>query len=112
MDKGSLRDLVKETKEKNIKIPENILALIAIQILNGLCYLHLVAQQVHLDIKPENILINSDGILKLTDFGISKDFNDSQDLMKTFIGTMAYMSPERITVNIISNKNRAKLITI
>ena len=99
MDGGSLRDFIKKIKEKKIeKIPEKVLALIAIQILNGLSYLHLVVKQVHLDIKPENILINKDGILKLTDFGISKDFNSSQELMNTFVGTMAYMSPERIEV--------------
>lgn len=98
MDNGSLRDFIKKVKKKNYKIPENILALIAIQILNGLCYLHLVAKQAHLDVKPENILINNDGMLKLTDFGISKDFNNSQELMNTFVGTMAYMSPERIEV--------------
>lgn len=98
MDRGSLRDLIKKVKEKGLNLEENVLALIAIQILNGLCYLHTVARQVHLDIKPENILVNSDGILKLTDFGISRDFNNSQELMSTFIGTMAYMSPERIEV--------------
>ena len=98
MDRGSLRDIMTKTRQKNYKFKESELALIAIQILNGLSYLHIVAKQAHLDIKPENILINSDGLLKLTDFGISKDFSTSQDFMKTFLGTLQYMSPERMEV--------------
>lgn len=96
MDKGSLRNLIKKACELNRKFSEPELALIAVQILNGLSYLHLVAKQAHLDIKPENILVNSEGLMKLTDFGISRDFSTSKDFMKTFIGTLQYMSPERM----------------
>ncbi len=44
---------------------------IALQILCGLSYLH-TNNQLHRDVKPANILINSKGEVKLTDFGISK----------------------------------------
>jgi len=95
MDKGSLRDLIK----KRLILSEGIVALVAVQVLSGLSYLHNVARQAHLDIKPENILINSQGLVKLSDFGISRDFEDSHILMKTVMGTMTYMSPERIMVS-------------
>ncbi len=94
MDKGSLKDLIK----KRVRVSEPMLCVIAAQILNGLAYLHTVAKQAHLDIKPDNILLNSQGYVKLSDFGISKGFEESQLYMKTFIGTTNYMSPERIMV--------------
>lgn len=61
------------------------------QILCGLSYLHSV-NMIHRDIKPANILINSKGEVKITDFGISKEFSDD-DFSKTFVGTTSYMSP-------------------
>merc|ERR1712238_14019 len=41
-----------------------------------------------------NVLHNSSGEVKLTDFGISKDL-DSMGLAQTFVGTAFYMAPER-----------------
>ena len=96
MDRGSLRNIIDLKKKKNFKMPEDILAMLTLQMLNGLAYLHSVARQVHLDIKPENILYNSQGMIKLTDFGISRDFEQSQEFMKTMVGTICYMSPERL----------------
>jgi serine/threonine protein kinase len=51
--------------------------------------------QVHRDLKPENILLNSMGDVKLTDFGISKELDNTLAMCKTMVGTRAYMSPER-----------------
>ena len=59
-------------------------------------YLHRVKHQVHRDIKPANILVSSSGAVKLSDFGISKELGMTIGLCNTFLGTMIYMSPERI----------------
>ena len=52
--------------------------------------------QIHRDMKPGNILINSEGLVKLTDFGIARTLEDSSGFCNTFVGTKTYMSPERI----------------
>ena len=47
--------------------------------------------------KPENILIDSDGHVKLTDFGLSKDgMNEKGGLTESFCGTSEYLAPEII----------------
>jgi serine/threonine protein kinase len=47
---------------------------------------------VYGDLKAENILFDSDGHIKLTDFGLAKEINDS--CSKTFCGTYHYLAPE------------------
>ncbi|MCQ2817383.1 MAG: mitogen-activated protein kinase kinase [archaeon] len=99
MNLGSLDKIIETIREKKLKapcVPEIILSKMTMQILQGLAYLHKVLHQVHRDIKPANILINSDGILKLTDFGISKVLEPNDSLSTTYVGTKNYMSPERI----------------
>ena len=94
MDCGSLSDVVKKTKKHHVQEPyieEPILARIAQQILNGLMYLHIMGHQIHRDIKPANILINKKGEVKLTDFGIVKELEMTNQLVLTQKGTVAYM---------------------
>jgi serum/glucocorticoid-regulated kinase 2 len=46
------------------------------------------------DLKPENVLIGSDGNLCLTDFGLSKESVQDNELVHTFVGTTEYLAPE------------------
>jgi serine/threonine-protein kinase len=51
---------------------------------------------IHRDVKPGNLLINPDGLVKLADFGIAKAAEDSQiTQIGSVLGTAAYLSPER-----------------
>ena len=117
MDAGSLKDLLVHGP-----IPMNVLGAIAEQVLHGLVYLHsrhlihrglqcstLVYLAPHLplslftltrmtttDIKPGNLLVNTQGQVKIADFGVSDRKEHTLSTCHSIIGTVTYMSPERI----------------
>ncbi|XP_047944874.1 mitogen-activated protein kinase kinase 5-like [Salvia hispanica] len=91
MDRGSLEG----THIRN----ESSLSDLAGQILCGLHYLHR-RKIVHRDIKPSNLLINSRGVVKIADFGVSRILAQTMDNCNSSVGTIAYMSPERINTDL------------
>lgn len=72
MDGGSLENVIHQLGT----IPERVLGSIAYQILYALAYLK-TNKRVHRDIKPPNILLNSRGNVKLSDFGIATELCNS-----------------------------------
>ena len=50
---------------------------------------------IHRDIKPGNVMINRDGVVKVVDFGIARVMEASRTQTGMLIGTFAYMSPEQ-----------------
>ena len=72
----------------------DVLGKIAEAVLGGLTYLYKAHRIMHRDIKPSNVLVNSRGQIKLCDFGVSSELENS--VADTFVGTGTYMAPERI----------------
>ncbi len=81
--------------ERPIAYPE-IGAMIILQVCRALAHAH-AGSILHRDVKPENIMIRSDGVVKLMDFGISH-MVDLERLTVTgqLLGSPAYMAPEHV----------------
>jgi serine/threonine protein kinase len=78
--------------EKNGTIQVDDARLYVAEIGLALSYLHSIGV-VYRDLKPENVLLDRDGHIKLTDFGLSKALTDS-GTTSTFCGTSEYLAPE------------------
>lgn len=92
MDYCRYKDLG-EVLSKEGRIFEYQVRLIAAEILLAIEELHR-RNIIHRDIKPDNILIASDGHVLLTDFGLSKDNLPPSAITCTFCGSIAYLPPE------------------
>jgi serine/threonine-protein kinase len=90
-------DLGSAVKMRSIPHSEKID--IVIQVLKALSYAH-KNNVIHRDIKPDNILLDDDGNVKILDFGIAQFYGDKQIFdgrtsTGTVMGTYNYMSPEQ-----------------
>uniref|UniRef100_A0A3B4UG08 mitogen-activated protein kinase kinase n=1 Tax=Seriola dumerili TaxID=41447 RepID=A0A3B4UG08_SERDU len=91
----SLDKFYKKVIDKGKTIPEDILGKITVAIVKALEHLHSNLSVIHRDVKPSNVLINTQGQVKMCDFGISGHLVDS--VAKTMdAGCKPYMAPERI----------------
>ncbi|KAL6649071.1 hypothetical protein ACP70R_013295 [Stipagrostis hirtigluma subsp. patula] len=94
MSEGSCLHLMKVAYPDGFEEP--IIASVLKETLKALEYLHRQGH-IHRDVKAGNILIDSPGVVKLGDFGVSAcmfDRGDRQRARNTFVGTPCWMAPE------------------
>jgi eukaryotic-like serine/threonine-protein kinase len=90
----TLRDLIRErgrlSPAEAVSIMEPVLAALAAAHRAGL---------VHRDVKPENILLSDEGVVKVADFGLARAVGAEGTATRTglVMGTVAYCSPEQVT---------------
>ncbi|KAJ8599703.1 hypothetical protein CTAYLR_004724 [Chrysophaeum taylorii] len=76
--------------------PEDVAGFYAAEVSLALEHLH-ASGVIHRDLKPENLLLDADGHVVVTDFGLAKMFESSDDeVHRTLCGTDVYMAPEMV----------------
>ncbi|NXJ73953.1 STK36 kinase, partial [Trogon melanurus] len=81
--------------EDDGSLPEDQVQTIAAQLVSALYYLH-SHRILHRDMKPQNILLDKDGIVKLCDFGFARAMSIHTMVLTSIKGTPLYMSPELV----------------
>ncbi|NXI58977.1 MYO3A protein, partial [Chloroceryle aenea] len=92
---GSVTDLVKGFLKRGERMNELIIAYILHEALMGLHHLH-ENKTIHRDIKGNNILLTTEGGVKLVDFGVSAQLTSTRLRRNTSVGTPFWMAPEVI----------------
>src|SRR4029079_11161846 len=85
---------LKELLVRNGPTPIPIAIDYARQIIGALAFAHRNGI-IHRDIKPHNIVVGSDGRLKVTDFGIARSGASQMTEVGSIVGTAQYLSPEQ-----------------
>jgi serine/threonine protein kinase len=92
---GDLDNFQKNLIKKKC-LSETLLAYITMQIINGLYYIH-QSKIIHMDIKQQNILIDENFNIKITDFSVSfsyEKYKENDKINLPLSGTSLFMSPE------------------
>lgn len=90
---GTLADKIHMTKFKKQKFSTDVILSWISQVILGVMLMH-SKNILHRDLKSLNLFLTKDGILKIGDFGISKQLDAMSDLALTNVGTPYYMAPE------------------
>jgi serine/threonine protein kinase len=99
----NLGQVLHRCREERLPLPTGVFLQIALQICEGLEYIHHARIEgadlklVHRDIKPSNMLITTQGLVKISDFGVVKAESQlgGMTTVGSVKGTIGYMSPEQ-----------------
>ncbi|XP_041858275.1 myosin-IIIb isoform X2 [Melanotaenia boesemani] len=92
---GSVTELVKSLLMRGQRLQEPVISYILCSALLGLQHLH-NNRIIHRDVKGNNILLTTDGGVKLVDFGVSAQLTSARLRRNTSVGTPFWMAPEVI----------------
>ncbi len=100
----SLARLLKIVASRKDHVPLRVAASVAVQVLHGLHAAHEATSEageplalVHRDVSPQNVLVGTDGISRVLDFGVAKAIGRMHTTREGVIkGKLAYMSPEQL----------------
>jgi len=99
--------LLGRAAKKGERLPQPFVCRVLVDTLQGLAAAHRLTDEngnhlklVHRDVSPHNILIGTDGIARLTDFGVAKaDVRMASTRAGQFKGKLSYMAPEQASSN-------------
>lgn len=96
---------LKKYIQDNHPIPYSKVIKIMSQLLSGISYAH-ANGIIHRDIKPHNILIDNEGTVKITDFGIAVALSqNSITQTNSILGSVQYISPEQARGNLVTKQS-------
>lgn len=95
MDVGCLTHVLDFLRKKTYLLSENHIAYILRETLQGLWSMH-SHNRMHRDIKSDNILVSSDGEIKLADFEYTAVLTEETPKRNTIVGTAWWMAPETV----------------
>src|SRR5713101_5005903 len=98
VDGSSLQDIIKKSGPMNYIRAAHYIRQAAL----GLQHAHEAAGLVHRDVKPGNVLVDRNGLVKILDMGLARFFNDEEDILtkkydENVLGTADYLAPEQAT---------------
>ncbi|MEO8800604.1 MAG: serine/threonine-protein kinase, partial [Polyangiaceae bacterium] len=104
LEGGSLRDIAKQCQKKGVRLTADLVVFIACEILKGLHHAHTLRDYdgralsfVHRDLSPHNVVVTSEGWVKVIDFGIAKTTLQNEKTAAGIVkGKCAYVSPEQV----------------
>jgi len=108
-----LRTLLKKVREYGMPFPEQVAAFVVMKVAAALDYAHRKRgfddrelKLVHRDISPQNVILSTEGAVKLVDFGIAKAASKaSHTVAGALKGKLLYMSPEQATGQPLDNRS-------
>jgi len=93
MGGGCLTEVLEQYE--HVQMTETQIAYACLESLRGLAYIHSL-HRIHRDIKSDNILLGTDGSVKLADFGYAAQLTQQKQKRNTIVGTPYWMAPELI----------------
>lgn len=109
----TLRYLLRHARKRNRKVPLGVVLRCIVSALRGLHAAHEARDEqgerlniIHRDVSPDNILIGTDGLVRILDFGVAKALGQYHETGAGEVrGKLAYMTPEQVNDEELSHRS-------